>query len=483
MNTEKLYTLPKGWVWTTIYHVVDKMATTGKKLKQSLYHVTGKVPVIDQGQNFIGGYSDLTELALSCNLPVIVFGDHTKIVKYVNFDFIAGADGIKILKPLEVFNPKLFYFFLNVVPLPDKGYARHSQFLEKSPIPLPPLLEQHRIVAKIEELFAKLEAGVEALKKVKVLLKRYRQSVLKSAFEGKLTQVWREAHRHQLEAASVLLERIKEERKKILGRKYKELPPLDTSELPELPEGWVWARLDLLGEIKGGITKDQKRQVSDGRSVPYLRVANVQRGYLDMSEIKEIEVSESIITELILKHGDILFTEGGDRDKLGRGWIWHDELPECIHQNHIFRMRLFLHKISNKLISWYGNTFGVTYFMREGKQTTNLASVNLTKLSALPVTLPSLLEQQKIVEEIERHFSIADEVEMIVDQSLKQAERLRQSILKAAFEGNLVPQDPDDEPAEKLLERIKEEKARKELENKNKKTKKKLKKLELTYHG
>ncbi|HEY9601279.1 MAG TPA: hypothetical protein V6C85_06680 [Allocoleopsis sp.] len=242
--------------------------------------------------------------------------------------------------------------------------------------------------------------------------------------------------------------------------------------MPELPDGWVWARLDTITALKGGITKDSKRQVENGRKVPYLRVANVQRGYLDLNEMKEIEAPESAISELLLKPGDILFNEGGDRDKLGRGWIWNGELPECIHQNHVFRGRLYCTDVSPKFVSWFGNTYGASYFMREGKQTTNLASINLTKLSAFPIPLPSPEEQPKIVSEVERHLSVVDKLETLVNQNLKRAEKLRQSILKKAFEGKLVPQDPTDEPADKLLERIKAEKAKREAEAKAKKKQK-----------
>ncbi len=199
--------------------------------------------------------------------------------------------------------------------------------------------------------------------------------------------------------------------------------------------------------------------IADARKIPYLRVANVQRGYLDLSEIKEIEAEESIISELLLKPGDILFNEGGDRDKLGRGCIWNGEIEECIYQNHIFRARIYSTDISNKIISWFGNTFGQSYFMKEGKQTTNLASINLTKLSAFPVPLPPLAEQRRIVLEVERRLSIADEVARTVEQTLRQADRLRQRILKQAFEGKLVEQNPNDEPAGVLLERIKKDKS------------------------
>ena len=201
----------------------------------------------------------------------------------------------------------------------------------------------------------------------------------------------------------------------------------------------MWARLDAIAALKGGITVDSKRKDPTARSVPYLRVANVQRGYLDLSEMKFIDAPESAIKELCLQRGDILFNEGGDRDKLGRGWIWEGQLADCIHQNHVFRARLFLSDVSPKLVSWWGNSFGKHYFLREGKQTTNLASINLTKLSAFPVPLPPNVEQNRIVAEVDRRLSLVREVEAQVEANLTRAQRLRQSILQAEFmRGHLV---------------------------------------------
>lgn len=123
---------------------------------------------------------------------------------------------------------------------------------------------------------------------------------------------------------------------------------------------------------------------------------------------------------------------------LGRGWIWENQLPDCIHQNHVFRGRLFLGDVSPKFVSWWGNSFGKDYFLREGKQTTNLASINITKLSAFPVPLPPQEEQHRIVAEVDRHLSLVREVETQVDTNLKRAERLRQSILSKAFSGGFA---------------------------------------------
>ena len=155
--------------------------------------------------------------------------------------------------------------------------------------------------------------------------------------------------------------------------------------------------------------------------------------------------------------GDILFTEGGDRDKLGRGWVWKGEIDRCIHQNHVFRSRLLLSEMHPEFVSWWGNSFGQIFFEQSGKQTTNLASINLSVLSSFPVPLPPLAEQHRIVAEVDRRLSVIQQAEAAVEANLARADRLRQSILKQAFSGRLVPQDPDDEPASVLLERIRAE--------------------------
>jgi type I restriction enzyme S subunit len=336
------------------------------------------------------------------------------------------------------------------------------------PFPVAPVAEQERIVSEIEKQLTRLDAAGVALKRVQANLKRYRTVIFKAAYEGRLVPNEAELRRHErsYEAASVLLERNLTERRsrwqaaQTNERKtrYKDGPHLDTSILPVLPEGWEWASLGTIAELKGGLTKGQKRKSTDIlREVPYLRVANVQRGFIDLDEVKTIEATEEEIKELCLENGDVLFNEGGDRDKLGRGWVWEEKIPGCVHQNHVFRARLVGDVMQPKLLSWYGNSIGRQYFEDEGKQTTNLASLNMTKLSMLPVPIPPVAEQKRIVAELERRLSVVDEVDAEVGADLKRAESLRQTILRSAFQGQLVPQDQANEPASILLERIRRE--------------------------
>jgi type I restriction enzyme S subunit len=340
-------------------------------------------------------------------------------------------------------------------------------------IPLPPSAEQSRISDVIDELFTDLDAGAEALRKVSRNLARYRAAVLKAAVDGTLTEDWRRQH-VGTEPASVLLARILAERRRrweqdqiekfvAAGKslptnwraKYKEPLPPDVTDLPPLPAEWTWASLDQIADIAGGVTKGQKFLPSEEtRMVPYLRVANVQRGFLDLTKIKEIRATENDIRALRLQPGDVLFNEGGDRDKLGRGWIWEGQIAECIHQNHVFRARLFTQEIQPKIVSWSGNSYGQRWFMRTGKQSVNLASINMTVLRSFPVPLVPAAEQEAVVEAVEDQFSLIEHIELNIGTRLQSAHALRQSILHHAFSGQMLPQDPNDEPASDLLERI-----------------------------
>ncbi len=360
------------------------------------------------------------------------------------------------------------------------------------PIPIAPTNEQRRIVERIEAMFDEIDKGVESLQTARSTLGLYRQSLLKSAFEGRLTADWRARNADKLEAPDTLLERAEYERDKwhrtvfeewsevVEGWKadgskgpkprrpdvYKQSDPLTAEELgllPEIPEEWIFLRLNDIAAIGSGMSVSKSRKLDDPVEVPYLRVANVQRGFLDLDEIKTMEIERSQADALGLATWDVLFNEGGDRDKLGRGWVWENQVPNCITQNHVFRASPFRHDLTwSQFISHWGNSFGRDYFEKGGKQTTNLASINKTVLKALPVPYCSPAEQIEVVRRLDARLEAATRLEAEIDAALARADAMRQSILKQAFSGKLVPQDPGDEPASTLLARIKAEKAERE---------------------
>lgn len=328
-------------------------------------------------------------------------------------------------------------------------------------IPLPPLPEQKRIVAKIEELFSELEAGEASLRKARRQLGVYRQSLLKQAFEGKLTQKWRTQNPDKLESPSSLLARIGSARSMHGHRLSKSAPEvIDRSreKLPVIPSAWHWLRLEHVAVIGTGMSVSQARAYEDPVEVPYLRVANVQRGRLDLTEMRTMMVEKSRLHELRVKTGDVLFNEGGDRDKLGRGWVWEGQIDPCITQNHVFRATPVSTSIMvPEFISHWGNAFGQDFFHLTGKQTTNLASISKGTLSSLPVPVPPVEEQKEILRILDEQFEAIERNERELDAALKRSEALRQSILKKAFSGRLVPQDPADPPASALLARLRVE--------------------------
>lgn len=297
----------------------------------------------------------------------------------------------------------------------------------KIAVPVPPQAEQRRIVAKLDALTARLARARAELDRVPVLASHLRRSTLHLAFSGKLTEAWR-------------------------GQRQ--------SHEGQYPATWQVHELGAVSEIQGGIQVGKKRP---GGSVlvetPYLRVANVQRGWLKLDEIKTLGVTAEEKERLTLRDGDILMNEGGDRDKLGRGWVWRNEIADCVHQNHVFRIRLVDKEFPSEFVSHYANEFGQQYFIDQGTQTTNLASISKRKVAALPVPVPPSDEAKEIVSRIEAAFARADRLEAEATRARALLDRLEAAILANAFRGELVPQDPADEPASVLLERIRAERA------------------------
>jgi type I restriction enzyme S subunit len=293
--------------------------------------------------------------------------------------------------------------------------------IKQHPFPLPPYSEQQRIVAQLDQLMACHTKVKAVLDEFPEQLKRFRKAVFQSAF----------------------------------NKNY------ETKQLSDL------------AEIIGGVTKGRKLEGKETITLPYLRVANVQDGYLNLDTVKEIEVLPKDLEKYRLLIGDVLFTEGGDRDKLGRGTVWENEIPHCIHQNHIFRARVIdSNLLLPQFLSYYRQSpDGKEFFFLNGKHTTNLASINKSVLSRLPVPVPSVDQQRKIVDRIEALLAVENQLRLQHASLKSKLDSFPQALLAKAFRGELVEQDPNDEPAEKLLQRIKA--ARQALESKKKTTRKK----------
>lgn len=342
-----------------------------------------------------------------------------------------------------------------------------------------PASEQTRIVAKLEELLSDLDAGVSELKAAQRKLAQYRQSLLKAAVEGALTAEWRAKHT-PTETGAQLLERILTERRarweakqlakfkeqgktppKDWQKKYAEPVKPDTTGLPELPQGWAWGNLEQLSEIQGGIQKQPTRTPILNK-YPFLRVANVARGKLKLDEVHEIELFPGELERLALVAGDVLIVEGnGSLTEIGRCALWDGSIKNAVHQNHLIRVRPI--GVESKFVeTWLNSLGGIEKLTKLAATTSGLYTLSVGKISKIPVPVAPYEEQIEAIQVLVAHLGAMELQEQATALSLKQSAAQRQNILRAAFSGQLVPQDPSDEPASVLLGRIRAERAQRE---------------------
>ena len=367
-------------------------------------------------------------------------------------------------------------------------------------VPVAPLSEQRAVVAALDSYFSRLDDAVATLERVQRNLKRYRVAVLKAAVEGRLVPTEVELSRKEgrdCEPADVLLARILKERKarwindavekgrakaeakaKKVGKewgkaeekaalekaraaavkKYKEPVGPDTSGLPELPEGWCWARVETLYWSAGYGTSQKCTYEADGP--PVLRIPNVDNGRIDLSDLKFAIASTGLKTDGLVTKGDFLFIRtNGSRNLIGRGAPVVDDLPqECHFASYLIRLRL---AGDDGLPSWLGLAWHSetvrNQILADAASSAGQYNVSLGAAKGYAIPLPPAAEWPRIAAEVARRWSVSDAAAEDVTKNLGRLARLRQSILKWAFEGKLVDQDPDDKPASVLLERIKAE--------------------------
>ena len=475
--------IPPHWEQIDFEDAFENISLSHLKIPQKEYLSSGAIPIVDQGVNLIGGFTNDASRSIRPNRALIVFGDHTKCFKLVGFRFAPGADGVKVLRPITI-NERFAYYACRALRLPDRGYSRHYAFLKKSRLPLAPQNEQIRIVAKIEELFSELDKGIESLKTARAQLNVHRQAVLKHAFEGKLTAQWREENKDKLETPEQLLSRIKQERearyeqqlqewKAVVktwkgngksGKKPqrpKKLPKVDdvshdvTTKLPPLPESWMWEKL---GWMTCGVEYGTAAKSATTGRVPVLRMGNIQNAKFDWGDLVYTS-DDNEIAQYLLHDGDVLFNRTNSPELVGKTAIYKGERP-AVFAGYLIRVNHIGTVVDSQYLNLFLNSHVARQYGNNVKTDgVNQSNINGAKLSNYPFPYCSIKEQRKIARILERILSFVDETEGSIDQELLKADALRQSILKKAFSGQLVPQDPDDEPASILLERIKAEKA------------------------
>lgn len=362
--------------------------------------------------------------------------------------------------------PEWLYYFLLTV---DAGLLAHGGNMPSLPLsrvsqintPLPPFNEQRRIVDKIETLFARLDKGEEALRDAQKLLARYRQSVLKSAFSGRLTAKWRVENAHRRESGEQLLARILKNRRAIWkGRgKYQDPTTSDITNLPDLPEGWVWASVEQLSSSEanalciGPFGSNLKVEDYRDQGIPLVFVRHIRAKDFAGQNLKFIDVEKSKeLSSHRVYPGDILITKMGDPP--GDICIYPEGASIAIITADCIRFAVSKAGIVREFVAMAMESRPVQAQIHLISKGVAQQKVNLANFRRVAIPLPSCEEQAEIASLVDEHMSKISQLEEWCQTELTRSAALRQSILKDAFAGRLVPQDPADEPAAALLARI-----------------------------
>ena len=461
-NSKKLFESPDTWQWSAIGDIAEI--------------ITGNTPSKKKPE-YYGNYIPLVKPPELLNKPITSAQDNlsaegAKVARVLPPNSVLvscignlGKTGINsvpvafnqqinaVVFPDDIIPKFGFYYFqASAVKgrLEELASATTVAIVNKSkfstiPFPIPSRPEQERIVTKLEETFTQLEAGVAELQNAKAQLKRYRAAVLESAVEGELTREWREAHQGEIEPAERLLARILSARREKWeaegGKgKYKEPAAPNTDGLPELPEGWAWANHDqLILQLKNGFFGGRPEIEPPG--VPLLRISAVRPMSVSYDSLRYIrDITEDKLETYQIHWGDLLFTRyNGNPNLVGACGMVRNVSEPTLYPDKLIRVVVPKELIKPEYLEiYFATNLARSFINPKIKSTAGQNGIAGGDLKDIPVIIPPLKEQQRIVEMVERRLSVADEIEKELDGALLRAERLRGSVLKSAFEGKLV---------------------------------------------
>ena len=500
--------LPEGWVECPVGQVTLLVTKIDPKKGPDREIDYIDISGIDNSRHVIGNVkryrlkdapSRARQVVLSGDVLFATVRPYLRNIAFVptKYDGQIASTGFSVLRPATGICPAFLFYkaisndFVNALTELQYGVSypavKDDQVREQL-LGIPPTREQQRIVAKIEELFSELDKGVENLKTARAQLKVYRQAVLKHAFEGKLTAQWREENKDKLETAEQLLVRVERKRKARYkeqleewrsavktwedggnsGRKppkppkLKVIPSVTLSEfgaLPSLPAGWTYLRLGIVIDTPRYGTSKKCDYEYEGTGV--LRIPNVVHGVVDASDLKRAKFDEAEQRQYGLSSGDILvIRSNGSISIVGRCALVSKAEEQYLYAGYLIRLRSNPATMQPEcLFSVLSSHLIRTQIEHKAKSTSGVNNINSGEIQSLVIPYCNLHEQRVVVEYLSERLSALVVAEAEIDSQLRKADALRQSILKKAFSGELVKQDPSDEPAAILLERIKAEKA------------------------
>ena len=506
---ESRWTVPHNWVWTTLSELGDVVAGGTPSTKEPKYwteevnwispaDLTGySAKTIRKGAKSISRIGLANSSAKVMPAGSVHFSTRAPIgYVVISSEPLTTNQGFKSLVPAPgIFNEYVYYYFMA-----SRDYARKrasgTTFLELSgrafgdlPIPLAPTATQHTIVAKIEELFSELDKGVESLKTARAMFDVYRQAVLKHVFEGRLTAQWREENQDKIETPEQLFARIKQEREaryeqqlqewKVAVKKWEKngrlktkpsstRPPLfpepftdiELMALPEISCPWLWVKVGQLFSVYVGATPSRKKGNYWNGAINWITSGEVH--FAPINKTNETITPEGLASASTEVHpiGTVMLAMIGEGKTRGQAAVTH---VEACHNQNTAAIRVSESEISPEYVYYY-----LLYRYEDTRRIgsgNNQKALNKERVSNLPIPLPPLEEQAVIVQELKKLLSVIEQLDGEIGTQLASADALRQAILKKAFAGQLVPQDPNDEPATILLERIRAEKAARSQSN------------------
>lgn len=389
---EMMPRLKKSWPVVPFEECLEPLKVQYRKLKSGDIHSFGKIPVIDQGESFISGYTDDRANEYPGKLPVIVFGDHTRRFKFVDFKFAIGADGTQLLYPFDALEPKFFYYYLCSLNLEAQGYSRHYKFLKKASVPIPLLTEQHSIVIKLAKLLDKTDICQKRLAKIPSMLKRFQQSIITAACSGQLTADWRDAR--------------------------------------DSGQDWERCRFNSICDFIGGSQPPKKNFVYESKN-GYVRFIQI-RDYKSDNYLTFIpkEMAKRFCSKediMIGRYGPPLF-------QILRGieGAYNVALMKAVPKSRGTLLNDFLYiRLQEPTLR--------NYIISASERTVGQDGVRKDLLEDYEIELPPYAEQQEIVRRVTSLFKLADKIEARYTNAQLQVDKLTQSILAKAFRGELVP--------------------------------------------
>jgi hsdS type I site-specific deoxyribonuclease len=407
-ESEQPYPVPGNWCWIHLLDSFYNYTDSKKKIPQKEYIKDGDIAVVDQGQDLVGGYTNDRELAFSGNLPVIIFGDHTRCIKYIDFPFAQGADGVKVLKPKPFFDAKAFYYAFQNVNIPNMGYRRHFPLFDQYTIPLPPLAEQQRIVDRIESLFVKLDEARQKAQDALDSFETRKAAILHKAFNGELTAQWRKEHGVGMES---------------------------------------WENVSV-SEICHSLKYGTAKKSSSEGTVVVIRMGNLQDGEISWDDLAYSNDEEDI-EKYKLVPGDVLFNRTNSPALVGKTSIYRGEYP-AIYAGYLIKLDYDRSRVIGDYLNYSLNTVSAKEYCNSVK-TDGVNQSNAKKIGAYIFAMPQIDEQAEIVRLLNDLLIKEQQAKEAAEGVMEQIDLIKKSILARAFRGELGTNDPGEESVEEVL--------------------------------